>query len=97
MIETYQLFLPSRTLEGTSVCKISLEQFRQGNRTGNPLIDDYGLPGHELTLGGMGRGVVASQTEQHKVEDIMKEFSLNTLISDVIPLNRVVPDSRING
>ncbi|GFS28061.1 polypeptide N-acetylgalactosaminyltransferase [Elysia marginata] len=45
----------------------------------------------------MGRGVVPGQTERSKVEEVMEMFKVNTLVSDVIALNRVVPDSRIHG
>ncbi|GFO05220.1 hypothetical protein PoB_003172500 [Plakobranchus ocellatus] len=76
---------------------ITLDQFRKGHKTGNPIIDTYGLPGHELTAGGVGRGVVQTQADAAEIDAIMAEYKVNTLISDLIPLNRVIPDSRIHG
>ncbi|RUS90036.1 hypothetical protein EGW08_002223, partial [Elysia chlorotica] len=86
-----------RIPEDSTDCKITQDQFQGGEKTGNPLIDNYGLAGHELTPGGAGRGVVTIQADQSRLDQVMEEFRVNTLVSDVIPLNRVVPDSRING
>ena len=64
--------------------------------TGNVLIDEYG--GNDDALPGEGgRGVNFTGEDEIKANEILKVHRLNGYASDVIPLNRKVPDSRING
>ncbi|XP_076442850.1 polypeptide N-acetylgalactosaminyltransferase 13-like [Babylonia areolata] len=77
---------------------INAEEFRANPwvKTGNPLIDTYG--GNDPLLSGeMGRGVTFVGKEKRAAEQLLTEFNLNVMASDVIPLNRVVPDSRLDG
>ena len=75
---------------------ITAEEFRSSPKvlTGNPLIDTYG-EGEGMLAGEMGRGVVFAGAERDAAEALLKDLNLNVLASDVIPLNRRVPDSRI--
>ena len=66
------------------------------NITGNPLIDKYGSSPVNLA-GEYGRGVVMTSNMKDKVDQVMKVHRINTIVSDDIPLNRMVPDSRIQG
>ena len=61
--------------------------------TGNPLIDDYGQNDPTKT-GENGRGVTFVGDEKKKSDALLKKYNLNVYASDVIPLNRKVPDSR---
>ncbi|XP_059169606.1 polypeptide N-acetylgalactosaminyltransferase 1-like [Physella acuta] len=73
-----------------------LSRYRAGERTGNHLIDDYGR--NDLSMPGeMGKPVVWGISESEKVATVMSKFHVNTVVSDRIPLNRMVPDSRIVG
>ena len=64
--------------------------------TGNSLIDEYGK--NEVTkTGENGRAVTFSGEEKIKAEELQKKYNLNVYASDVIPLNRKVPDSRFEG
>ena len=64
--------------------------------TGNPLIDDYGKNDATKT-GENGRGVTFAGKEKGKSDSLLKIYNLNVFASDVIPLNRKVPDSRFEG
>ena len=64
--------------------------------TGNPLIDNYGQNDPTKT-GENGRGVTFVGEEKKKSENLMKKYNLNVYASDVIPLNRKIPDSRFTG
>ncbi|BFZ01203.1 hypothetical protein BsWGS_04242 [Bradybaena similaris] len=75
---------------------ISVEEFWEGKRTGNSLIDEYGKNNVENT-GELGRGVILTAADKAKKDLVMKEYNVNTIISDMIHLNRLVPDSRIQG
>ena len=76
--------------------EVSAEEFRQGAKTGNSLIDDYGE--NDIRFAGeQGRGVVLTVNMKKQMDLIMETYRLNTLASDGIPLNRLVPDSRIDG
>ncbi|XP_059169600.1 polypeptide N-acetylgalactosaminyltransferase 13-like [Physella acuta] len=82
-----------RTDQRTS---ISVDEFRAGGKTGNPLIDGYGR--NNLSAPGeMGLAVRPREDEKDEVDKVMAEFHINTLVSDRIPLNRMVPDSRLKG
>ncbi|XP_046584881.1 polypeptide N-acetylgalactosaminyltransferase 13-like [Haliotis rubra] len=61
--------------------------------TPNPLIAKYGQNDMSQT-GENGRGVVFVGEEQETVEKYLSEYRVNILASDLIPLNRKVPDSR---
>lgn len=76
--------------------EVSLDEFRNGAEVGNPLIDNYGKNNPRLA-GENGNGVVLTKTQKTQADSIMDKHHLNTLISDIIPLNRMVPDSRIPG
>ncbi|XP_041367912.1 inactive polypeptide N-acetylgalactosaminyltransferase-like protein 5 [Gigantopelta aegis] len=60
---------------------------------GNPLISEYGRNDARLA-GELGRGVVLVSEEKTKAEWAMREYRVNVFASDIIPLNRLVPDSR---
>ena len=64
--------------------------------TGNRLIDDYGL-NDETKSGENGRGLTFSGDEKVKVDQLIAKYHLNVYASDMIPLNRKVPDSRFSG
>ena len=64
--------------------------------TGNVLIDEYGRNDDALPGEG-GKGVNFTGEDEKKANEILKVHRLNGYASDVIPLNRKVPDSRING
>ncbi|KAH9524895.1 Polypeptide N-acetylgalactosaminyltransferase 3 [Bulinus truncatus] len=74
---------------------VTLEEYRSGARTGNPLIDDYGK-NNLKDRGEMGKPVVLTPGEQTLAEKALSEFNVNTVASDAVPLNRLVPDSRIS-
>lgn len=74
---------------------ITAEEFRHNPnlKTGNPLIDNYG--NNDLTKNGeLGRGLTFVGTEKKNVSESMRKYSLNVVASDLIPLNRLVPDAR---
>ncbi|XP_059169552.1 inactive polypeptide N-acetylgalactosaminyltransferase-like protein 5 [Physella acuta] len=82
--------------ERISQARITLEEFYAGKATGNPLIDGYGR--NNLSAPGeMGLAVRPREDEKDEVDKVMAEFHINTLVSDRIPLNRMVPDSRLKG
>ncbi|KAK3607871.1 hypothetical protein CHS0354_038301 [Potamilus streckersoni] len=61
--------------------------------TGNPLIDDYGKSNVTKT-GELGQGISFVGEEKNIAERLMKHYHINVYASDLIPLNRIVPDSR---
>ncbi|XP_067665047.1 polypeptide N-acetylgalactosaminyltransferase 1-like isoform X2 [Haliotis asinina] len=62
----------------------------------NTLITKYGT--NDLRLAGeLGRGVVLAPEEKRRAEWAMKKYRVNVYASDIIPLNRLVPDSRPTG
>lgn len=77
---------------------VTAEQFRKDPtlKTGNPLIDTYG-DNDDLLSGENGRGVTFVNKEKDSANSLMLEFNVNVMASDVIPLNRMVPDSRLDG
>ncbi|XP_061164827.1 polypeptide N-acetylgalactosaminyltransferase 13-like [Saccostrea echinata] len=77
------------------IVTITAEEYRQNPnlKTGNPLIDDYGE--NDLTkTGEMGRGVTFVGKEKAAAAKRMQLYNINVMASDLIPLNRLVPDSR---
>lgn len=57
------------------------------------LIDSYGK--NDLTkTGEMGRGVIFVGDEKISATKSVEEYRVNVFASDLIPLNRMVPDSR---
>ncbi|KAK3096833.1 hypothetical protein FSP39_003790 [Pinctada imbricata] len=78
--------------------KISAEEYRKNPKlkTGNPLIDNYGQNDLHHT-GEMGRGVTFVGKEKLRATQSIQKYNLNTIASDLIPLNRLVPDSRPPG
>ncbi|KAK7115920.1 polypeptide N-acetylgalactosaminyltransferase 1-like [Littorina saxatilis] len=77
---------------------ITAEEFRKHPKmkTGNPLIDTYGENDAFLS-GERGRGVTFVDKEKEAAMTLQREFNINVMASDVIPLNRMVPDSRLDG
>lgn len=74
---------------------ITAEEYRKDPnlRTGNPLIDEYGE--NDLTkTGEMGRGVTFVGKEKAEAAKKLQVYNINVMASDLIPLNRLVPDSR---
>lgn len=81
-----------------NVVKMSADDFRQTSNlmTGNRLIDDYGK--NDIARAGEnGRGLNFAGAEKKLVDSHMKKYQVNVLASDIIPLNRMVPDSRPLG
>jgi hypothetical protein len=78
--------------------KITAEEFRSDPeiKTGNPLIDTYGQ-NDDLLSGEKGRGITFVDKEKLTADKLMAEFNVNVRASDLIPLNRMVPDSRLAG
>lgn len=77
---------------------ITADEFRKNEKTqtGNPLIDTYGE--NDPTLSGeRGRGITFVGEEKDEADALKLKFNLNVLASDLIPLNRMVPDSRLDG
>ena len=77
---------------------ITATEFRQqpGLKTGNPLIDTYG--DNDVFLSGeKGRGVTFVDKDRDAAMALQREFSVNVMASDLIPLNRMVPDARLDG
>ena len=77
---------------------IKAEDFRKNSnlRTGNILIDNYGK-NDPMKNGEKGRGVTFVGEEKRNVSTVMQKFQVNVIASDIIPLNRLVPDSRPPG
>ncbi|XP_059169609.1 polypeptide N-acetylgalactosaminyltransferase 1-like [Physella acuta] len=75
---------------------ITLSEYRAGAITGNYLIDNYGK-NNLMMPGEMGKPVASGRSQTEKIERALSKFHVNTVISDEIPLNRMVPDSRIAG
>ena len=74
------------------------DEYRRNSEliTGNSLIDEYGK--NDLTkTGENGRGVLFAGREKKKSEELLKKYNLNVYASDLIPLNRKIPDSRFKG
>ncbi|XP_059169601.1 polypeptide N-acetylgalactosaminyltransferase 1-like [Physella acuta] len=84
------------TIENTCITKITLTEFWAGSKTGNSLIDEYG--NNNVSVDGeMGGEVKVKPQEKAEVKSAMEEYHVNTIASDRIPLNRLVPDSRPAG
>ena len=62
-------------------------------KTGNDLIDKY-EENNEMLAGENGRGILLMAEEKEIGDKALKTFKVNTKISDLVPLNRKVPDSR---
>ncbi|KAK7491384.1 hypothetical protein BaRGS_00017362 [Batillaria attramentaria] len=77
---------------------MTAEEFRSSptSKTGNPLIDTYG-ENDMLLAGEKGRGVTFVDKEKEEAASLQELFHVNVMASDVIPLNRMVPDSRLEG
>nr|KAG5692701.1 hypothetical protein BaRGS_008564 [Batillaria attramentaria] len=59
-------------------------------------LKDYGHNNPRLT-GEMGRGVVLPVGEKDRGEEALKKYNVNVIASDLVSLNRQVPDSRPVG
>jgi hypothetical protein len=90
--------LSESTLMESNKVLLTAKQFRSipNAKTGNPLIDDYGRNDRRRN-GEVGRGVTFVGPEKIKVAQVIETFHLNVYASDLIPLNRMVPDSRPQG
>lgn len=83
---------------GNITVSITAEQFQliSNIKTGNPLIDEYGS--NDLNwLGENGKAVMTTEKEQLNISAILEKYRLNIVASDIVPLNRMVPDSRPPG
>ncbi|KAL8620106.1 hypothetical protein ACOMHN_065226 [Nucella lapillus] len=80
------------------VRQLTAEEFRENPayKTGNPLIDDYGK-NNPMALGEGGVAVAVPEHMKQNVTAVLEKYHINVLASDVIPLNRKVPDSRFAG
>lgn len=77
---------------------ISWHDYRNNSTalTGNPLIDNYGK--NDLTkIGESGSGIVLVGAEKDKANSLLAKYNVNVYASDMIPLNRMVPDARFPG
>ncbi|XP_071100671.1 polypeptide N-acetylgalactosaminyltransferase 1-like [Haliotis cracherodii] len=74
---------------------VSAEEYRKNAdlKIGNPLIDNYGK-NDPSAMGENGRGIAFESDDMEKVRTVLEKHRVNTLASDRIPLNRIVPDSR---
>lgn len=74
---------------------VNTEKYRKNAdlKLGNPLIDNYGK-NDPSAIGENGRGVAFESDDMEKVRTVLEKHRVNTLASDRIPLNRIVPDSR---
>ncbi|KAK3578283.1 hypothetical protein CHS0354_010487 [Potamilus streckersoni] len=83
-----------KIITGRQVAKSWKEyQLDPNSITGNPLIDDYGK--NDITKGGeLGRGITFFGEEKRKAQKLIDQYHINVYASDLIPLNRMVPDSR---
>ncbi|XP_048733058.2 polypeptide N-acetylgalactosaminyltransferase 1-like [Ostrea edulis] len=84
----------SKATKGVTVT-LTADEYRRDPKlkTGNPLIDDYGK--NDLTkTGEMGRGVTFTGKEKAEAAKKTQMYNINVMASDLIPLNRLVPDSR---
>ncbi|KAL3865524.1 hypothetical protein ACJMK2_042900 [Sinanodonta woodiana] len=85
---------PKKPFIDTNIAKSWKEyQYNSNSTTGNPLIDDYGKNDPSKT-GEHGRGVMFVGEEKIKAQKLMEQYQVNVYASDLIPLNRMVPDSR---
>lgn len=82
----------------SSHVSITAEEFRRNSKikTGNDLIDNYGK-NDKMKNGENGRGVTFVGAEKRNVSEVLQKYQVNTIASDIIPLNRLVPDSRPPG
>ncbi|KAL3865525.1 hypothetical protein ACJMK2_042901 [Sinanodonta woodiana] len=88
------VFNPKKPFIGRNIAKSWKEyQHNSNSTTGNPLIDDYGKNDPSKT-GEHGRGVMFVGEEKIKAQKLMEQYQVNVYASDLIPLNRMVPDSR---
>ncbi|XP_070176382.1 polypeptide N-acetylgalactosaminyltransferase 13-like isoform X2 [Littorina saxatilis] len=78
--------------------RLTAEEFRKDSKlkTGNPLIDDYGS-NNLMAPGEQGQAVTVPVNMQANVTAALETYRINVWASDVIPLNRLVPDSRFPG
>ncbi|XP_029646622.2 polypeptide N-acetylgalactosaminyltransferase 13-like [Octopus sinensis] len=85
-------FPNKENITSNSSKKLSLKT----DNSGNPLIYNYGK--NNLSLKGEnGSGVILKPKEEEKAKILSEEYNVNVYISDLIPLNRMVPDSRPVG
>lgn len=94
-VQNVSFLIPNATIKNLKKITISAEEFRKYSyiKTGNVLIDNYGS-NNNMHNGENGRGVTFVGEEKKKVKELLKKHRINVLASDIIPLNRLVPDSR---
>ncbi|KAK7009295.1 polypeptide N-acetylgalactosaminyltransferase 1 [Biomphalaria glabrata] len=95
LLDARKMPIPNERDSGIRRVSISLEDYKAGMPTGNPLIDNYGK-NNLSDRGEMGKPVVLTPEEEARAQEAMSEFNVNIVASDVTPLNRLVPDSRLN-
>ncbi|XP_076465312.1 polypeptide N-acetylgalactosaminyltransferase 13-like isoform X2 [Babylonia areolata] len=80
------------------VRQLTVEEFRENPayKTGNPLIDNYGQ-NNPMAPGEGGTAVVLPDSMKNNVSAAIEKYRINVLASDMVPLNRLVPDSRFPG
>lgn len=59
----------------------------------NELIDKYEKNNYKFA-GENGRGILLAGEEKEIGDEALKLYGINTKVSDLVPLNRKVPDSR---
>lgn len=73
--------------------RLSDEEIETFNITGNYLIDKY-KENNGMMAGENGRGILLAGDEEMMGKEALLLYQINTVVSDYIPLNRKVPDSR---
>nr|KAG5709935.1 hypothetical protein BaRGS_029977 [Batillaria attramentaria] len=93
-----QLEMRQRPVPNKFVRQLTAEEFRENPlyKTGNPLIDQY--TNNDLSAPGeFGRALVMPADLQDNATAALNTYHINVLASDMIHLNRMVPDSRFPG
>lgn len=95
---TNNLGKPSQHQTNQGYVMISAVEFQNvpNIQTGNSLIDEYGH--NDINLEGEnGRSVRISRKDPQMMSSVLEKYRINIIASDIIPLNRMVPDSRPVG
>ena len=83
-------------MECNRYCPAAVRIELTGTLTGNPLIDNYGNLDRRIP-GEAGTAVTVAPHLRANASKALEELRINTLASDIVPLNRQVPESRVVG